>query len=252
MWAAEREAGGAIESLRLENRHDIARCRKILPLFVEPWWGVVVYSCFDSVIGVSVVAKAFREPIPPHAAESALAQISFPPSSVQHHRAQSTLTGARRSIVSACEKAEGIHEVLCSSGRSFDDRFSRLRALRVSWWGRTTCFDVLVRAGCLGVAKDHYRPEKAHLLGSTGPSAGFANIWGETVTKSTEASCEELLHRWTALWSEVAEQAGVEWSGRPYDSADLENALCVFQEPPVRASRSPKVVGESIHHSRAC
>ena len=45
-WAAAREAGTRKASLRLENRDDIVRCREVIDIFDEPWWAVVVYSCF--------------------------------------------------------------------------------------------------------------------------------------------------------------------------------------------------------------
>jgi hypothetical protein len=113
---------------------------------------------------------------------------------------------------------------------SFDDRFKALRQTRVFAWGQTTCFDAVLRAGALGVAGRLYRPEKAYLLGSTGPSAGFAHVWGAVVTKRNAEDCEALLRRWISDWHEIAARAGVSWAGAPYDSGDLENALCVFQE----------------------
>ncbi len=57
-WAAAREAGTRKASLRLENRDDIVRCRDI-DMFDEPWWAVVVYSCFDST-------DTSRRPALPH------------------------------------------------------------------------------------------------------------------------------------------------------------------------------------------
>jgi hypothetical protein len=50
-WAAACEARTREVSLRLENRDDIVRCRDVVDMFDEPWWAVVVYSCFDSTTG---------------------------------------------------------------------------------------------------------------------------------------------------------------------------------------------------------
>lgn len=232
-WARACEAGGRTTSLRLENRDDIGRCARVLDLFTERWWGVVVYSCFDSAIGAESAAPAFRQPVPGDLAEDVLARLDFPRGSVRHHRAQSTLTGAKRSLASACEKAAELKQALCATGLTFDERFRRLDDdVDVSWWGRTTCFDALLRAGALEVATKPYRPDKAYLAGSKGPASGFEQVWGFAVTRSTADECEQVLQKWTSEWGEIAEIAEVDWPGEPYDSADFENALCVFQEPP--------------------
>lgn len=238
-WAAACEAGTRQTSLRLEKRDDIVRCRESLPLFEDEWWGVVVYSCFDSTTGTSVAASRFREPLVPVDAERVLAELEFPRSSVQHHRAQSTLAGARRSLISACENAAAIEDVMFDRDLSFDERFMRLVKVDVSWWGRTTCFDALLRSGALGVSGETYRPERAYLRGSQGPAAGFERILGMRVTGTNADLCEAVLRRWTETWSEVADVVSVRWEGRPYDSADFENALCVFQEPPRAALPNP-------------
>lgn len=241
-WAAACEAGTREMSLRLENRDDIVRCREVVDMFDEPWWAVVVYSCFDSTTGTRVAAPHFRTPMSRVDAERALAGLDFPRGSVQHHRAQSTLTGARRSLASACDKADDIEHVLCQTGVSFDERFAQLMKLDVSWWGRTTCFDVLMRAGALAVSGQTYRPVKAYLRGSQGPSAGFERLWGVRVTASNADLCEELLRRWTQRWDEVAAAVSLGWEGQPYDSADFENALCVFQEPHRAGLPDPRTV----------
>jgi len=228
-WAAECESKSRT-SLRLEYRDDVARCRDMLSLFDEPWWAVCVYSCFDSCEGTQAVADKFRKPIGPGEAVRVLDDIGLQQLVVRHHRAQSTRTGARRSLISACEKAAKIERILSEPSRSFEDRFTRLRKLPVAWWGRTTCFDVLVRAGVLGVSGNHYRPRSAQLRGSTGPAHGFAWLWGVEVTPSNSLLCEELLRKWTADWTKVCDLLGVGWVGASYDSADLENALCIFQE----------------------
>jgi hypothetical protein len=208
-------------------------------LFEEAWWAVVVYSCFDSTAGARLAASRFRVPLKPLAAERALADIEFPRGSVQHHRAQSTLAGARRSLMSACEKSDALHDVMFMQRISFDERFAQLTKVNVSWWGRTTCFDVLLRSGALQVTGERYRPEKAYLLGSQGPSAGFERVWGVRVTGANAEVCEAVLRKWSETWERVASLVGVEWQGSPYDSADFENALCVFQEPPHPGLPSP-------------
>lgn len=244
-WAAACEAGAPETSMRLENRDDIVRCGETLPLFEEEWWGVVVYSCFDSTTGTSVAASRFREPLLSVEAKRALAELEFPPRSVQHHRAQSTLSGARRSLISACENAADIRDVMFDRDLGFDERFMDLMKVNVSWWGRTTCFDALLRSGALAVTGTPYRPEKAYLRGSQGPAAGFERIWGTHVTGANADLCEALLRRWTETWSEVAEVVSVSWEGWPYDSADFENALCVFQEPALAWLPDPSTFGVS-------
>jgi hypothetical protein len=48
-WAASCEAREPDSAVRFEHRAEIERCRSLLDRFHEPWWGVVVYSCFDSI-----------------------------------------------------------------------------------------------------------------------------------------------------------------------------------------------------------
>jgi hypothetical protein len=238
-WAASCEDGGSATSLRLKHREDVARCREVLPLFYEPWWGVVVYSCFDSVTGTRAAAPFFAKPIGTAAAEKTLARLPFPARSVQHHRTQATLTGAKRSLTSVCDKADAIQTIMLATDGTFEDRFNRLMALGIWWWGRTTCFDALIRAGALAINGRGFRPNTAHLLGSSGPAAGFAQIWGVEVTRSTADTCEGILKRWSERWSYVATIARVDWSGTGYDTGDFENALCIFQERPRLTSGRP-------------
>lgn len=230
-WAAAREGAGPGCSLRFPHRSDVDRCRSVLPYFDEPWWGVVVYSCFDSTIGATAVAPWFSQPPPSAEAERLLASVAWPRGSVQHHRKQSGLRGARLALISACEKSDAVRDVLLASGPSFEDRFSELGQIGVHWWGRTTHFDLLARCGPLGVAGERYEPSLAHLAGATGPRKGFEQVWALPVTGQMAPLCEELLARWTLRWFEVAERCGVDWPGEPYTPADFENALCVFQEP---------------------
>ncbi len=234
-WAGRCEDQG--RSLRLERRGDVERCRRLLGRFHAPWWGVVVYSCFDSSEGTEAVASAFAEPLPADAAEHALGRIRFPRGSVRDARAQATLTGAKTSLISACEKEADLEPVLAEPGTTFGERFEELTRIHVAWWGRTTNLDALIRGGTLAVDGVGYRPGRAYLRGSTGPAAGFARVWGIAVTGSNAGRCEELLVRWTRSWSIVVERLGVGWEGAPYDSADLENALCAFQQESRRAPR---------------
>lgn len=231
-WAAACEAGAPETSLRLRTRSDVVRCSSTLDLFDESWWGVVVYSCFDSVVGTQVAARAFREPPPAGVAQAAVEDLQFPRGSVQHHRTQSGLRGAKASLVSACEKADQIEDAVTLLGLSFDDRFRRLGEINVRWWGRTTHFDLLLRAGELAVGGERYGPDKAYLADSRGPAAGFEKIFGVKVTGGLSDVGEAILRRWTSRWTEVARGVGADWDGEPYDSGDFENALCIFQKPP--------------------
>ena len=227
-WAAAREA---VDSLRLSNRSDVRRVRGILDAFAEPWWAAVVYTCFDSEIGTLAVAQAFPHPVDPAEAARRLLRIDLPVGAVQHHRTQPGHTGARIALVSACARARDFERIL-QEGRGFHDRYEALRRLRAKQWGRTTCFDLLVRTGQLGIGDGgSYEPDRAYLADSTGPGNGFRLIWGIAVTRSNADGCEALLRGWTKRWHRIAKQVGVTWNGEPYGPGDFENALCVFQEP---------------------
>jgi hypothetical protein len=225
--AADREAGGTKSSLRFENRPDHRNCRKVLPRFREPWWGVVVYSCFDSVSGTEVVAGAFPEPLSTSAAERALRGLD---PRIQSHRSMVGRARSKRSLISACAKAGGLGPVFTTPGLSFDERFDLLARIHVYAWNRTTNFDALARGGVLQTDNVGFRPNRAHLAGSSGPATGFARVWGISVTPSNADQCEALLRKWTSTWDIVAHRVGVAWIGKPYDSADLENALCVLKK----------------------
>jgi hypothetical protein len=227
-WAAEHEASG--RSLRLEHRDDVVRCQSIIGLFETPWWAVCVYSCFDSCLGARVAAADFRRPASAWEARRALADLDLPPGSVQHHRGQIGRKRSKRSLQSVCEHASELESTLCDPGSSFDERFRTLRSMRIEDWGRTTSFDALVRAGVLEIGGRGYRPTFAYLRDSTGPTAGFRKIWGCEVRASNADACESLLRTWTERWHETVRATGARWSGRAYDSGDLENALCVYQE----------------------
>jgi hypothetical protein len=235
VWAAEREATGA--SLRWKARADIDEARQAAQMFEEPWWGVVVFSAFGSLRGTTSVADAFSRPIPPDRAQEVLQEIAFPQGSVGHHRTRPGLARAKDALISACEHAAAFREILLH-GDGFRGRFEALRALRARQWGRTTCFDLLLRAGALGIGGS-FAPDRAYLDGSTGPKVGFERVWGIPVRAGNAAWCEVLLGAWMEHWDRVAEEVGVDWvaeevgvdwPGAPYDRGDLENALCVFQE----------------------
>lgn len=226
-WAAERESS---ESLRLSNRGDIGRARRTLAAFAQPWWGVVVYSCFDSEAGALAVAHAFRQPIAASDAEDLLSNMELPPGAVGGHRIQPAHKGAKVALVSACNYATDFEAIL-RTGNGFHDRYRALRSLRAKQWGRTTCYDLLVRAGQLKVGSaTRYAPDRAYLADSTGPRTGFQLLWGIEVTRSNAEQCEWILRRWTQRWQWVADQVGVRWVGAPYGPGDFENALCIYQE----------------------
>lgn len=226
-WAAAAEGGKW--SLRMQNRPDIAESAKAAALFPEQWWGLVVFTCFGSTKGARTVAESFAEPLPLEHAEALLGSLSFERGSVGHHRIQPAVKGAKRALISACERHELFYDLL-HSGEGFDGRYARLRAARVPQWGRTTSFDLLLRAGAVGVGGKHYEPEFAYLNGSTGPKAGFKKIWGRELTEANAAWGEAVLRAWTEEWDEVALRVGASWRGEPYTPADFENALCVWQE----------------------
>jgi hypothetical protein len=73
----------------------------------------------------------------------------------------------------------------------FDSRYRRLLGSRLTQWGRTTCFDLLLRAGALGVGGERYLPELAYLASSTGPRKGFAIVFGVAPDRGTERWAEE-------------------------------------------------------------
>lgn len=228
-WVAEHEASG--NSLRAQARPDIADAKEAIKKFPDnPWWGLVIFSCFGSLKGAETAARCFRHPVRADDAVRILDQIGFEKGSVGHHRIQATLKGGKEALVSACANAEEFRDILLAPDLSFDDRFQRLRGLGARQWGRTTCFDLVLRAGVLGISGEHYLPDRAYLRESRGPETGFQAVWGITLTKANEERCEGLLREWSRQWSEVAKEVGVTWPGEPYTIADLENALCIYQE----------------------
>jgi hypothetical protein len=226
-WAAEREATG---SMRLSDRGDIARVRRITDAFGEPWWAAVVYSCFDSELGTLAVAQDFHDPVNAGHAARLLSEMKLPPGAIAGHRIQPAHKGAKVALVSACARAGDFGAIL-SARHGFHDRYLALRGLHAPQWGRTTCYDLLVRTGQLGIPSgSRYEPDRAYLADSTGPRKGFKLIWGIEVNRSNANECETLLRGWTRRWQRIADQVGVAWVGQPYGPGDFENALCIFQE----------------------
>lgn len=217
-------------SFRMTERPDIARAAETINLFPEDWWGVVVYSCFDSTVGAATAAPHFQEPLPPEHAEEILSGLEFPRGSVGGHRIQPAVKGAKQALVAACADHERLADML-HSGEDFDTRYRRLRAARIRQWGRTTSFDLLLRAGTLGIGGQHYKPEYAYFGGSTGPKAGFARVWGVALNDDVAVDwAERLLRTWTENWGAVADRVGVEWDNPPLEPCDQENFLCIYQE----------------------
>jgi hypothetical protein len=217
-------------TFRMSARPDIRRAAEAAALFPDEWWGVVVYSCFDSVTGAKAVEPHFPHPLPPLEAEAILERVDFPRGSVGGHRIQPTVKGARQALVAACADHE-LLQALLHSGDDFDTRYLQLRRARLRQWGRTTSFDLLLRAGALGVGGQHYKPDYAYLSGSTGPKTGFARVFDEALTTDDRVAwAESLLWRWTEEWPVVAERVDVEWHAAPLEPCDQENFLCIYQE----------------------
>ncbi len=223
-WANTYEESGA--SLRWSKRQDIQDAAAASQWFEEQWWGLVVFSCFGRLEGAKFVASLFPRPRPD--ATAVLAQLQLPAGSIGHHRVQTGHRGAKQALVAACERWDDFERILVR-GLDFRTRYLDLRALWAPNWGRTTCFDLVLRAGGLGVGGHIYGPDRAYL--ETGPARGFALVTGIEVATADSEWCEGLLHWWSENWNEVAEGAGVDWqAGAAYDSGDFENALCIYLE----------------------
>jgi hypothetical protein len=113
-------------SFRMAARGDIRDAAQAADQFPEDWWGMVVFTCFGSVLGAKAVAPKFQSPLPSAQAEAVLAGIAFPRGSVGHHRIQPAVTGAKEALVSACRHHDFLHDVL-HSGEDFDTRYRRLQ-----------------------------------------------------------------------------------------------------------------------------
>jgi hypothetical protein len=217
----------------LANRPDIREAREAASLYQDGWWGVVVFTCFGSLPSTRVVRRLVSVPVDGAGVDELLAAISFTYPRVGNHRIQPGLRGAKRALIAACDQSALVREVLHTPG-GFDDRYRRLRDAHLAQWGRTTCFDLLLRTGALGISGYTYEPEIAYLAGSTGPKAGFRTVWGCDVNNETAPWCEGLLQAWHRRWADVVDRVGAGWSGRPYAPGDLENALCVYQDRRLR------------------
>ncbi len=237
LWARQNDTDE--RSFRMARRGDIRDAGQAADRFPEDWWGVVVFTCFGSVLGARAVAPQFQSPLPSAQAEAVLNGINFLRGSVGHHRIQPAVTGAKEALVSACRHHAFFHDVL-HSGEDFDTRYRRLREAHPRQWGRTTSFDLLLRTGTLGIGGQRYKPEYAYLAGSTGPRAGFEHIWDRSLSDSATVDwAEALLRTWNDEWAAVAERVGVEWAMPPLEPSDQENFLCIYQEFLARPGRRP-------------
>src|SRR5262249_43749146 len=136
-------------------------------------------------------------PLPPLEAATVLERLSFPRRSVGGHRIQPGVKGALRALVAACEAHELFFEML-HAAEDFDARYLTLRSAKLPQWGRTTSFDLFLRAGAIGIGGRPYKPDYAYLGGSTGPKSGFTRVFGEALaTDAQVAWAESLLWRWT-------------------------------------------------------
>lgn len=223
------ETGEMHRSLRLENRPDIAAAARAAAGFPEAWWGVTVFTCFGSEKGTAAVREAFQKPLPEPEAWEALDQIDLPRGAIGHHRIQPGHTGARKALVAASEHADFFHAVLFGHG-TFEDCNHQIRAAHLPQWGRTTTFDLLLRAGALGVGGSTYGPTIAHLEGSTGPKYGFEQIFDVSLDARGAGWCESVLRSWTTHWADIAVATGVNWKLSAYTPGDFENALCIYHE----------------------
>lgn len=130
-WAAACEENSPETSLRFRHRDDIKRCRSVLKHFYEPWWEVVVYSCFDSVLGATTAAADFSSPLASTDAPQVVDAIDWPHGSVAGHHKQCGNRGATASLVPACEKATDLKNMLCETSRTFEERFAELKQVAV-------------------------------------------------------------------------------------------------------------------------
>jgi hypothetical protein len=131
-------------------------------------------------------------------------------------------------MLSVCQYRDDIARI----GRlmsSVEDAVQQLLALRARQVGRTTAFDLALRAGQF-LHPQPIEPATAHLKGSTGPASGFDQVWGFNPAGPLSARGEGVVRRWTSEWAEVASVVEVDWPWRPFSAGDLENALCIYQD----------------------
>ena len=226
-WAEHRETKN--QSMYLANRADITDARQAAEMYPDRWWGIVVFTCFGTINSTVTILDILAKPVDLDTAKKLLDSVQFTRPKVGHHRIQATLRGAKTALTEACRCNVLIRRILEGPG-SFHDRYQCLRAAKLEQWGRTTCFDLLVRAGALGIGGPKYEPAIAYLAESIGPKEGFRAVWGRDVTAGNAPWCEGLLQAWHHCWTGVAARVGSPWSGRPYAPSDLENSLCIYQE----------------------
>lgn len=236
-WAAGCELSG--RSLFLKNRGDINDAREAVILYRPwSWWGLIVFSCFGSLDSARRLREVLFQPSTPAEAKDMMESIMYSPGkTVGHHRIRPGLVGAKKAILSACDHKDLFYEVLIKTD-SFDQAYNKLRNANrmrlIPQWGRTTSFDLLIRAGCLSseIGGFYFSPEFAYLAGSSGPKKGFEKVWGIQVGNANASKCENILQIWHSYWLQICEQVFAKWPSQlpPYESGDLENALCIYNE----------------------
>lgn len=252
LWALTEERaaeeGEPWRSLWLADRPDVEAAGRSAAAFPEMWWGLVVFTAFGSAIGADAVRSAFAHPIEAAEAESKIAGCVFPSGSVGHHRRRRGLEASKRALLSACRQWPLFRDVLECPG-DFDSRYRVLRSARVPEWGRTTCFDLFVRAGRLGLGGMQYEPARVYLADSTGPAKGFERVWGVCIGRANAEWGERVVAGWCTNWFELTRIAGVEWAWEAgYSPGDLENALCVWSHDVCRCGPT----GSGTSYLRIC
>ena len=229
-WAARTEAAGGDRnrSLRLAARDDLAAVRSVIDLFPHRWWGICVYSAVDRAQGARMLAEFVPVPVPVDEADKVVpVAASWPWRTIGGHRGQRGNSGARRCLLSLCTHRDTIREIL-TDGTGFDMMVEGLLGLNAEGVGRTTAFDLALRAGQL-LHDPPIAPTSAHLLGSTGPAAGFRLVWGFDPAREREQAdrAEAILRLWTRNWYDVADLVGVGWRCSPF-SAVTSRTVCAY------------------------
>ena len=228
-------------------------------LFPEGWWGIVVYSCFDSTTGAAAVAASSNDlchrlrPKPCSKRSTSRAARS---AATESSPRQGRQAGARGGV----RRPRARSRPTSWPGRL---RYSLLApaAAKLRQWGRTTSFDLLLRAGALGIGGQQYKPDYAYFGGSTGPKSGFARVFGEALdTDERVAWAESLLRHWTRSGRACASASAPIGTARPLRpatrrtfSASTRNAgrscgICSWQES-VPAALAWRVSGNVASNS---